>query len=64
VEVVGKDAKAFEYDPDGSLLLGRLPKWIDQLEAKMKEAAKKFEFKDVANLWDQMKKNEKQIICQ
>ena len=41
VEVVGNAAKALENAPDAGLALEALPELIDQLEAKMKEAAKK-----------------------
>ena len=35
--------------------LEALPELIDQLEAKMKEAAKKLDFEEVANLRDRVK---------
>ncbi len=49
VGVVGKAAKALENDPDAGLALEALPELIDQLEAKMKEAAKKLDFEEAAN---------------
>ena len=55
VEVVGKAAKALENDPDAGLALEALPELIDQLEAKMKEAAKKLDFEEAANLRDRIK---------
>ena len=55
VEVVGKAAKALENDPDAGLALEALPELIDQLEAKMKEAAKKLDFEDAANMRDRIK---------
>ena len=55
VEVVGKAAKALENDQDGGLALEALPELIDQLESKMKEAAKKLDFEDAANLRDRIK---------
>lgn len=55
VEVVGKAAKALENDPDAGLALEALPELIDQLEAKMKEAAKKLDFEEAANLRDRVK---------
>ena len=55
VEVVGKAAKALEDDPDAGLALEALPELIDQLEAKMKEAAKKLDFEEAANLRDRVK---------
>ena len=55
VEVVGKAAQALENDPDAGLALEALPELIDQLEAKMKEAAKKLDFEEAANLRDRVK---------
>ena len=55
VEVAGKAAKALENDPDAGLALEALPELIDQLEAKMKEAAKKLDFEEAANLRDRVK---------
>ena len=55
VGVVGKAAKALENDPDAGLALEALPELIDQLEAKMKEAAKKLDFEEAANLRDRVK---------
>ena len=55
VEVVGKAAKALEEDPDAGLALEALPELIDQLETKMKEAAKKLDFEEAANLRDRVK---------
>ena len=46
--MVGKAAKALENDPDAGLALEALPELIDQLEAKMKEAAKKLDFEEAA----------------
>ena len=55
VEVVGKAAKALENDADAGLALEALPELIDQLEAKMKKAAKKLDFEEAANLRDRVK---------
>jgi excinuclease ABC subunit B len=55
VEVVGKAAQALENDPDAGLALEALPELIDQLEVKMKEAAKKLDFEEAANLRDRVK---------
>ena len=55
VEVVGKAAHALENDPDAGLALEALPELIDQLEVKMKEAAKKLDFEEAANLRDRVK---------
>ena len=55
VEVVGKAAQALENDPDAGLALEALPELIDQLEAKMKDAAKKLDFEEAANLRDRVR---------
>ena len=55
VEVAGKAAKALEEDPDAGMALEALPELIEQLEGKMKEAAKKLDFEDAANLRDRVK---------
>ena len=55
VEVVGKAAQALENDPDAGMALEALPELIDQLESKMKEAAKKLDFEEAANLRDRVK---------
>ena len=55
VEVVGKAAKALEDNPDAGLALEALPELINQLEDKMKEAAKKLDFEEAANLRDRVK---------
>ena len=55
VEVVRKAAKALENDPDAGLALEALPELIDQLEAKMKEAAKELYFEKPANIRDRVK---------
>ena len=55
VEVVGKAAQALENDSDAGLALEALPELIDQLEAKMKGAAKSLDFEEAANLRDRIK---------
>ena len=55
VQVAGKAAKALEEDPDAGMALEALPELIEQLEGKMKEAAKKLDFEDAANLRDRIK---------
>ena len=55
VEMVGKAANALENDPDAGLALEALPDLIDQVENKMKEAAKKLDFEEAANLRDRVK---------
>ena len=55
MEVVGKAAKVLEEDPDAGMALEALPELIDQLEARMKESAKKLDFEEAANLRDRVK---------
>ena len=55
VEVVGKAALALKDDPDAGMALEALPELIDQLESRMKEAAKKLDFEEAANLRDRVK---------
>ena len=61
VEVVGKAAKALDNDPDAGLALEALPELVDQLEAKMKEAAQKLDFEEAANLRDRVKQLRKKM---
>ena len=61
VEVVGKAAKALDSDPDAGLALEALPELIDQLEVRMKEAAKKLDFEDAANMRDRIKQLRKKM---
>ena len=56
VEVVGKATKALENDLDAGIALETLPELIDQLEVKMKHAARKLDFEEAANLRDRVKK--------
>ena len=55
VQVAGRAAQALEEDPDAGMALEALPELIDQLESKMKTAAKKLDFEDAANLRDRIK---------
>jgi excinuclease ABC subunit B len=55
VEVAGKAVRALENDADAGLALEALPELIDQLESKMKDAAKKLDFEEAANLRDRVK---------
>ena len=61
VQVVGKAAKALESDPDSGIALEALPELIDRLEEKMKEAAKKLDFEDAANLRDRVRQLRKKM---
>ena len=55
VEVVDKAAKALEDDSDLGMALEALPELIDQLEVEMKEAAKRLDFEEAANMRDRIK---------
>ena len=55
IEVVGKATKALENDTDVGLALEALPDLIEQLEDKMKRAAKKLDFEEAAKLRDKIK---------
>ena len=55
VEAVDTAAKALDNDPNAGLALEALPELIDQLEAKMKVAAKNLDFEEAANLRDRVK---------
>ena len=56
IEVVSKATTALETGADAGMALEALPELIDQLESKMKDAAKKLDFEEAANLRDQIKK--------
>ena len=64
VEVVGKASKALETSSDAGLALEALPDLINQLEAKMKEAAKKLDFEEAANLRDRIKNLRQKLLGQ
>ena len=55
LEVVSKTIMVLENDPDAGLALEALPELIDQLETKMKEAAKKLDFEEASNLSGRLK---------
>ena len=55
VEVAGKAVRALENVADAGLALEALPELIVQLESKMKDAAKKLDFEEAANLRDRVK---------
>lgn len=55
IDVVGKAANSLENDADSGLALEALPELIDQLESTMKDAAKKLNFEEAANLRDRIK---------
>ena len=62
VQVVGKAAQELDNVPDAGVTLEALPELIDQLEIRMKDAAKKLDFEDAANLRDQIKKLRSKLI--
>ena len=61
VQVAGKALKAVEDDSDG-MALDALPELIDQLELRMKEAAKKLDFEEAANLRDRIKQLRQKLV--
>ena len=63
LEVAGKAVQALDDDVDG-IALEALPELIDQLEAKMKAAAKQLDFEEAANLRDRVKKLRQKLVGQ
>ena len=63
MQVAGKAVQALENDSDG-MALDALPELIDQLEVKMKDAAKKLDFEEAANLRDRIKKLRQKLVGQ
>jgi excinuclease ABC subunit B len=63
VKVAGQAVKALEEDADG-MALDALPELIDQLEGKMKGAAKNLDFEEAANLRDRIKKLRQKLVGQ
>ncbi|OUW49052.1 MAG: excinuclease ABC subunit B [Synechococcus sp. TMED187] len=61
VKVAGKAVKAIEDDVDG-MALDALPELIDQLELRMKDAAKKLDFEEAANLRDRIKQLRQKLV--
>ena len=61
VQVAGKAVEALEDDTDG-MALDALPELIDQLEVKMKAAAKKLDFEEAANLRDRIKQLREKLL--
>jgi Helicase subunit of the DNA excision repair complex len=53
--------QALEDDAEG-MALDALPELIEQLEAKMKEAAKKLDFEEAANLRDRIKQLRHKLV--
>ena len=63
MQVAGRAVQALENDSDG-MALDALPELIDQLEVKMKDAAKKLDFEEAANLRDRIKKLRQKLVGQ
>ena len=61
VEMAGKAVEALDHHNNG-MGLDALPELIDQLETKMKEAAKKLDFEEAANLRDRIKQLRQKMI--
>ncbi|WP_115019161.1 excinuclease ABC subunit UvrB [Synechococcus sp. UW140] len=61
VKVASKAVKAIEDDVDG-MALDALPELIDQLELRMKDAAKKLDFEEAANLRDRIKQLRQKLV--
>ena len=63
VKVAGKAVQAIEDDTDG-MAPDALPELIDQLELRMKDAAKKLDFEEAANLRDRIKQLRQKLVGQ
>ena len=62
VDVIGRTTEALENDPDAGLALEALPELIDQLEIKMKKAAKNLDFEAAADTRDRIKQLRQKLI--
>jgi len=62
VEIAGRAVDALDADPDAGLALDALPELIDQLESKMKAAAKQLDFEEAANLRDRIKQLRQKLV--
>ena len=62
VQIVDKAAKVMANVSDVGLPLEALPELIDQLESKMKEAAKNLDFEEAANLRDRIKQLRQKLV--
>ena len=62
VQIAGRAVDALDSDPDGGLALEALPELIDQLESKMKAAAKQLDFEEAANLRDRIKQLRQKLV--
>lgn len=62
VQIAGRAVDALDSDFDAGLALEALPELIDQLEMKMKAAAKQLDFEEAANLRDRIKQLRKKLV--
>lgn len=62
VQIAGRAVDALDSDFDAGLTLEALPELIDQLEMKMKSAAKQLDFEEAANLRDRIKQLRKKLV--
>ena len=62
VQIAGRAVDSFDSDFDAGLALEALPELIDQLEMKMKAAAKQLDFEEAANLRDRIKQLRKKLV--
>ena len=62
VQIAGRAVDALYSDCDAGLALEALPELIDQLEMKMKAAAKQLDFEEAANLRDRIKQLRKKLV--
>tara|TARA_B100000674_G_scaffold479293_1_gene477506 strand:+ start:4407 stop:6446 length:2040 start_codon:yes stop_codon:yes gene_type:complete len=62
VSAVDRAVQDLNNEPDAGIALEALPELIDSLELKMKEAAKKLDFEEAANLRDRIKQLRQKLI--
>ena len=62
VQIAGRAVDSLDSDHDFGLALEALPELIDQLETKMKAAAKQLDFEEAAQLRDRIKKLRQKLI--
>ena len=55
IDLSNKAAQALQADQNAGIALENLPEVIEQLEVKMRSAAKEMEFEKAASLRDQIK---------
>ncbi|WP_320675920.1 excinuclease ABC subunit UvrB [Prochlorococcus sp. MIT 1300] len=62
INIAGECVQSLKDDNDNGLALEALPELIDQLESKMKLAAKQLDFEEAATLRDRIKQLRKRLI--